>query len=46
MRYEVTPDLITDNHLIDSEHMQLFDAVNKLLDAMSDPKSNGGRQIF
>lgn len=45
MRYEVTPDLITDNHLIDSEHMQLFDAVNKLLDAMSDPKSNSGRQI-
>ena len=45
MRYEVTPDLITDNRLIDSEHRQLFDAVNKLLDAMSDPESDGGRQI-
>lgn len=35
MRYEVTPDLVTGNHLIDSEHRQLFDAVNTLMDACS-----------
>lgn len=33
MRYEVTQDLITGNTLIDSEHRQLFAAVNDLLDA-------------
>ncbi|WP_294548080.1 hemerythrin family protein [uncultured Pseudoflavonifractor sp.] len=33
MRYEVTKDLVTGNTLIDSEHRQLFDAVNALMDA-------------
>ncbi len=45
MRYEVTPDLITGNRMIDSEHRQLFDAANKLLDAFADSKSDGGKQI-
>lgn len=35
MRYEVTQDLITGNSLIDSEHRQLFAAVNDLMDACS-----------
>ena len=35
MRYEVTQDLITGNALIDSEHRQLFAAVNDLMDACS-----------
>lgn len=35
MRYEVTTDLLTGNYLIDSEHRQLFDAVNALMDACS-----------
>ena len=35
MRYEVTQDLITGNALIDSEHRQLFDAVNRLMEACS-----------
>ncbi len=46
MRYEVTPDLITGNHLIDSEHRQLFDAANKLLDAFADAKGAGSNQII
>ena len=33
MRYEMTKDLETGNALIDSEHRQLFKAVNDLLDA-------------
>ncbi len=33
MRYEVTQDLMTGNALIDSEHRQLFAAVNDLMDA-------------
>ena len=33
MRYELTQDLLTGNQLIDSEHRQLFDAINALLDA-------------
>ena len=32
-RYELTDDLLTGNELIDSEHRQLFDAVNDLMDA-------------
>ena len=35
MHYEVTPDLVTGNNLIDSEHRQLFAAVNDLMDACS-----------
>lgn len=35
MRYEVTQDLVTGNTLIDSEHRQLFAAVNDLMDACS-----------
>ena len=43
MRYEVTQDLITGNALIDSEHRQLFDAVNNLMDACS--QGQGRTQI-
>ena len=35
MRYEITNDLLTGNILIDSEHRQLFQAVNSLMDACS-----------
>ena len=35
MAYNMTPDLLTGNELIDSEHKQLFDAINSLLDACS-----------
>ena len=35
MRYELTPDLLTGNGLIDSEHRELFARINKLLDACS-----------
>ena len=38
MRYELTEDLVTGNTLIDSEHKQLFDAINALLDACSSGK--------
>ena len=38
MRYELTPDLITGNTLIDTEHRQLFDAINALLDACAQGK--------
>ena len=38
MRYELTPDLITGNSLIDTEHKQLFQAINTLLDACSQGK--------
>lgn len=38
MRYELTQDLLTGNSLIDSEHRQLFDAVNTMLDACSQGK--------
>ena len=38
MRYEVTQDLVTGNALIDSEHRQLFAAVNDLMDACSQGK--------
>ena len=43
MRYEVTPDLVTGNNLIDSEHRQLFAAVNDLMDACS--RGEGRAQI-
>lgn len=32
MRYQLTNDLLTGNTLIDSEHRQLFDAVNNLME--------------
>ena len=35
MKYELTPDLETGNALIDSEHRQLFAAINNLMDACS-----------
>ena len=35
MKYELTPDLETGNALIDSEHKQLFSAINNLMDACS-----------
>ena len=38
MRYEVTKDLETGNALIDSEHRQLFDMVNKLQEACAQGK--------
>jgi hemerythrin len=38
MAYEVTKDLETGNTLIDSEHRQLFQAINNLLDACSQGK--------
>ena len=43
MRYEVTPELLTGNVLIDSEHRQLFAAVNDLMDACS--QGQGRAQI-
>lgn len=43
MRYEVTQELMTGNALIDSEHRQLFDAVNRLMDACS--QGQGRAQI-
>ena len=39
--YTLTSDLLTGNDLIDSEHIELFDAINNLLDACS---SGQGRQ--
>ena len=44
MKYELTPELVTGNRLIDSEHRQLFDAVNKLMDACS--QGRGREQIM
>ena len=37
-RYELTADLMTGNALIDSEHKQLFSAINDLMDACSQGK--------
>ena len=45
MRYEVTQDLVTGNALIDSEHRQLFAAVNDLMDACSQGKGRDQIQI-
>ena len=39
MKYELTKDLETGNALIDSEHRQLFAAINNLMHA---PKAKGG----
>lgn len=38
MKYELTPDLMTGNKLIDSQHQQLFVAVNRLMDACAQGK--------
>lgn len=38
MKYELTKDLETGNALIDSEHRQLFDMINKLQDACAQGK--------
>lgn len=45
MRYEITPDLLTGNQLIDSEHRQLFEAVNRLLDSFT-TKNAAGRNAM
>ena len=41
MKYELTQDLVTGNALIDSEHRQLFAAVNSLMDACAEGKVRG-----
>ena len=41
MKYELTQDLVTGNALIDSEHRQLFAAVNSLMDACAEGKGRG-----
>ena len=50
MRYELTQDLLTGNQLIDSEHRQLFDAINALLDAQCEipayPQHSGGHTDY
>lgn len=38
MKYEITKDLETGSAVIDSEHRQLFDAVNRLMDACNSGK--------
>lgn len=38
MKYELTQELLTGNALIDTEHRQLFDAVNSLMSACSEGK--------
>lgn len=38
MKYELTQDLMTGNSLIDSEHQQLFAAVNSLMEACTQGK--------
>lgn len=38
MTYQITPDLLTGNTIIDGEHRQLFDAINALLDACAQGK--------
>lgn len=43
MAYQVTNNLLTGNMIIDNEHRQLFDAINKLLDACS--KGQGRNQL-
>lgn len=43
MAYQMSDDLLTGNNLIDSEHKQLFDAINNLLEACA--KGEGRVQI-
>lgn len=35
MKYELTPDLLTGSQQIDTQHRQLFEAVNRLMEACS-----------
>ena len=37
-KYELTPDLMTGNQLVDREHKELLEAVNRLMDACSEGK--------
>lgn len=46
MKYEITADLLTGNSLIDSEHKQLFEAVNRLLDVFSSKDRSGRDEIM
>lgn len=46
MKYEITPDLLTGNKVIDEEHRQLFDAVNKLLASFSNKSASGQSEIM
>ena len=43
MAYQMTKDLETGNTLIDTEHRQLFDAINGLLEACS--KGQGRKEV-
>ncbi|WP_085832545.1 bacteriohemerythrin [Clostridium merdae] len=43
MAYTLTSDLITNNSMIDTQHKQLFDAINALLEACS--KGQGRAEI-
>ncbi len=43
MRYEFTPDLMTNNSKIDSDHKELFNAVNELHDKLS--TGNGAENV-
>ena len=38
MKYELTPDLMPGNQLVDREHKELLEAVNRLMDACSEGK--------
>ena len=38
MKYELTPDLITGNSLVDKEHKELLETVNRLMDACGEGK--------
>ena len=38
MKYELTPELMTGNQLVDREHKELLEAVNRLMDACSEGK--------
>ena len=44
MKYELTSDLMTGNKLIDSQHQQLFVAVNHLMDACAQGKGREQNQ--
>lgn len=38
MKYELTPDLLTGNQLVDKEHKELLETANRLIDACSEGK--------
>ena len=46
MKYELTQELVTGNALIDSEHRQLFAAINDLLDACWFQAAHESRQAM